>query len=194
MAIALLSTTAGRAQGISGTAAGATAAEAVAPAESHDPIEGVVDEAAALDAEATHDEEGELDLKKVIFEHLGDRYGWEVPFDHSRTIHLPVIVWGKSGLHIFSSKRVLPVHEGHELVYPEWKDGDTTFRIAQDGPYKGKVVEVIDGNEYKPWDVSITKNTLAIFISVILVLALVLSVRRFHKRNGMKAPARVWEP
>lgn len=179
--------------GIAAAAADASGAgdvthQAIAPAQSLDLLQGAADDAEALEAGETHGEEEELNLKEVIFDHLGDRYGWEVPFCHSRTIHLPIIVWGKSGLHIFSSKRVLPVHEGHELVYPEWKDGDAVFRIAQDGPNEGKVVEIIDGKEYKPWDVSITKNTLAIFISVILVLALVLSVRRFHKRNGMKAP------
>lgn len=26
-----------------------------------------------------HDDGGELDVKEIIFEHLGDGYGWEVP-------------------------------------------------------------------------------------------------------------------
>lgn len=142
-----------------------------------------------LHVSASENEEDDLDLKEVIFEHLGDRYGWEVPFCHDKTIHLPIIVWGKDGLHVFSSKRVLPYHsESGETVYPVWKDGDATFKIAEDGPNKGKVVEIVDGSLVKPWDISITKNVLAIFISVVLVLILVLSVRRFHRRNGMKAP------
>ncbi len=146
--------------------------------------EGVVEHVSA-DTEDAHGDKLDGDkLKKVIFDHLGDRYGWEVPFCHSKTIHLPIIVWGESGLHIFSSKRVLPVHVGHETVYPEWKEGEATFKIGEDG----KVVEIINGKEYKPLDFSITKNTMAIFLSVIVVLALVLSLRRFHKRNGMKAP------
>jgi F-type H+-transporting ATPase subunit a len=35
---------------------------------------------------------------------------------------------------------------------------------------------------------SITKNVLAIFISVIVVFFMIMSVARWHKRNGMKAP------
>ena len=32
--------------------------------------------------------------KDIIFEHLGDGYGWEVPFDHHHRIPLPVILIG----------------------------------------------------------------------------------------------------
>lgn len=144
--------------------------------------------ASSAPSEAKEHKEGELDLKEVIFEHLSDRYGWEVPFCHGRTIHLPIIVWGHDGLHVFSSKRVIPVHEGHETVYPVYTDGNAQFTIAQDGPKKGKVVEIVNGTEEPVKDFSITKNVLAIWISVIVVLVMALSVRRFHKRNGMKAP------
>ena len=42
---------------------------------------------------AAGSEEGEsLDVKGIIFEHLGDGYGWEVPFSHTDRIPLPVIV------------------------------------------------------------------------------------------------------
>ena len=32
------------------------------------------------------------DLKETIFEHLGDGYGWEVPFNHHKRMPLPIIV------------------------------------------------------------------------------------------------------
>lgn len=121
-----------------------------------------------------------IDPKEIIFEHLGDRYGWEVPFNHHKTIHLPVIVFGSDGLHIFSSSRVL---DGQ--IY---KDGDAFFKIAADGDNKGKVVELVGGAEVRPFDISITKNVLALFITLAIVLAMALSLRRFHKKNGMKAP------
>ena len=38
----------------------------------------------------------ELNPKETIFEHLGDAYGWEVPFNHSVRIPLPIIVWGRT--------------------------------------------------------------------------------------------------
>ena len=125
-------------------------------------------------------EEEKPNLKEVIFEHLGDGYGWEVPFNHHKRIPLPVIVWGKDGLHVFSSSRVT-----HGQTYA---DGNAIFRIATEGDYKGKIVEIVDGKEYKPWDVSITKNVCAIFIAMIIVLVCCLMLARWHRRNPFKAP------
>ena len=52
------------------------------------------------------EEEGKVDAKEIIFEHLGDRYGWEVPFCHDKSIPLPIILWGHDGLHCFMSSKV----------------------------------------------------------------------------------------
>ncbi len=141
----------------------------------------------AVDAAEAADkaEESKIDPKEIIFEHLGDGYGWEVPFNHHKRMPLPIIVWASDGLHVFSSSRVA---HGHE-----YKDGDITFRIAgHDSKYKGKIVEITpDGKEIKPWDISITKNVCALFITVIIVLLCVLSVARWHKRMGHKAPRKM---
>lgn len=128
-------------------------------------------------------EEGKIDAKEIIFEHLGDRYGWEVPFCHDKSIPLPIIVWGHDGLHCFMSSKV---EHGRTYV-----DGNATFKVAgADSEHKGKIVEIIDGKEYKPWDISITKNVLGLFIAVVLVIWSILDVARWHKRNGYKAPRR----
>ncbi len=140
----------------------------------------------ALRAEdsADHGDDGKFDVKETIFEHLGDGYGWEVPFNHHVRIPLPVIVWASDGLHVFSSSRL---EHGHTYV-----DGNAEFRIAgKDSEYKGKVVEIIDGKEIKPFDISITKNVMALFISVIVVLWLILKVARWHKTQGNKAPRKM---
>lgn len=145
---------------------------------------GAVGQAVATELQATEDaaEKEKPDLKETIFEHLGDAYGWEVPFNHHKRIPLPIIVWGEDGLHVFSSSRVT-----HGEVY---KDGDATFMIAKEGDYKGKLVEIVDGKEYKPWDVSITKNVCAIFIACIIVLWCCLSLAKWYKKNPFKAPRR----
>lgn len=129
-------------------------------------------------ANASTSEGGELQIKETIFHHLCDGYGWEVPFSHHHRIPLPIIVRDCSGQwHCFSSSRVT--------------DGGTYegFYIAHGGAYNGKVVSVdVNGNEYRPIDLSITKNVLALFISVFVVIACVLSVANWHRRNGHKAP------
>lgn len=124
-------------------------------------------------------------LKETIFEHLGDAYGWEVPFNHHKRIPLPIIVVASDGVHVFSSSRL-----EHGAVYT---DGDVTFKIATEGDYKGKVVEITpDGKEIKPWDISITKNVCAIFIACIIVLACCMMLARWHRKNPYKLRVRAW--
>lgn len=141
-------------------------------------------ESAAADS-AAHAEGTKVNPKEIIFEHLGDGYGWEVPFSHDKRIPLPVIVWGKTGLHVFSSSRV-----GHGQTYTA--DDGSTFRIAgHDSDFKGKIVEITDGNESRPLDLSITKNVCAVLISVILVLWLILGLAAFHRKGTTKTPRRL---
>lgn len=126
--------------------------------------------------------EGNIDPKEIIFHHLGDAYGWEVPFNHHVRIPLPIILIGNDGLHCFLSSKI-----EHGEIY---SDGETKFKIADEtSPNKGKVVQIMpDGSEYKPWDLSITKNVCAIFIAAILLLLSVFAMSGWYKRNGNKAP------
>lgn len=119
-----------------------------------------------------------IDPKEIIFEHLGDGYGWEVPFDHHHRIPLPVIVYDKElGFHCFSSARI---SGGREYV-----DGGVTFKIApEDSAHKGKVVAIVDSREIKPWDFSITKNVMALWIAVFLVAGLMLWLAGYLRRHG----------
>lgn len=131
----------------------------------------------------THDSEGhgKLNPKDIIFEHLGDGYGWEYPFNHHKRIPLPIIVFGSDGLHCFSS--------AHVADGKEYKDGNAVFKIAgKDSDHKGKIVEIVNGREERPFDISITKNVCALFIAVIFVAALLIWLARHHKANGFKAP------
>lgn len=139
--------------------------------------------ASAVPADSTAEAGGKskINPKEIIFEHLGDGYGWEVPFNHHKRMALPVIVYGSDGFHVFSSSRI-----DHGQTY---KDGDATFKIAgKDSDYKGKVVEIVNGKEVKPIDISITKNVCALFISILLVAGLMLWLARYHKHHPYKAP------
>lgn len=138
---------------------------------------------ANLANEAKEEGEKEIDAKEIIFEHLGDAYGWEVPFNHHVRIPLPIIVKAKDGgFHVFSSARVQ-----HGEVYT---DGDASFMIAPDGAeHEGKVVQLMPSGElYRPLDISITKNVAALFVSVILVVGLMLWLAGWYKRHGFKSP------
>ena len=126
--------------------------------------------------------EGEsLNPKEIIFHHLGDAYGWEVPFSHSQRIPLPVIVRDEAGAwHMFSSARVT---DGGEY------EG---FYIAKEGEFANKVVaKSASGSEYRPLDLSITKDVAALFIAAAVVMLIAFSVVRWYKKHGMLAPRKV---
>ena len=134
-------------------------------------------------AEAAHHSDGqmhEVNAQEIIFEHLGDSYGWEVPFSHSKRIPLPVIVRAQDGSwHAFMSCRLA---DGAQY------DG---FQIAQGGDYNNKVVQILpDGSQYRPVDLSITKNVAGILIAALVVLLVVFKIKNWYKKNGMKAPRR----
>ena len=135
-------------------------------------------------AEAAHHSDGqmhEVDPQEIIFEHLGDSYGWEVPFSHSKRIPLPIIVRAQDGSwHAFMSS---------SLADGATRDG---FQIAKGGDYNNKVVQLLpDGSQYRPVDLSITKNVAGIFIAALLVLLMVFKMKNWYKKNGMKAPRRM---
>ncbi len=194
---------------------------------------------AAAEENPAQKEEESLDVKEIMFEHLLDGYGWEVPFSHSHRMPLPVIVRAEDhSWHCFSSAGLTAAvsdtvgGEMHSEIEPVVKtierDGKTyRFLIAKVSTHKDKVVQifplsaadekdlaakladvkktgdvdsgaqVVDGyvyydgayyREYRPLDISITKNVAALFIAVLIVMLLVFGLVRYYKKNGMRAP------
>lgn len=123
--------------------------------------------------------EQELDLNEIVFGHIGDSYEWHITDigDVSLVIPLPVIVKSSTGWHAFLSSKL---EEGeHEGLY-----------IAREGEYKGKIVERnSEGEEVKPWDISITKNVVGLIINSALLVILVLSCARWYKRHDVDREA-----
>lgn len=139
-------------------------------------------------ADHAADGEKKISPKDIIFEHLGDGYGWEVPFSHDLRIPLPVIVRGYDGKwHCFSSARIQH-GETYDGFHLGGKDSKWHNKLVGERP------EVVDGKtemvEYRPIDLSITKNVLALFITVILVLWMIMQVAAWYKNAGYKAPRR----
>ena len=66
------------------------AAHALTPGTEHS---GAPEVDAALDGQAVEDEaeSGKINPKEIIFDHLMDRYGWEVPFNHHKSIPFPLL-------------------------------------------------------------------------------------------------------
>ena len=112
--------------------------------------------------------DGEFDVKEVIFEHLLDTYKWELPFTHAY-VSLPVIVKDcNDKWHVFDSRNLYEKGE-HEGFY-----------ISHEGDYSGKIVgKDADGNEYRPLDLSITKDVSEILLAAVLMLLIFFPMARW---------------
>lgn len=133
------------------------------------------------DAE-NNQEKKEFNAGEMIMEHVADAYSWHIAtFGHTHiNIPLPIILYSRhSGFHIFMSSKF---NHGH-LPYKG-------FQIAhgEQNPNKNKIIENINGQETRPYDLSITKNTLSLFISVIFLTWLLLYVAKTYKNREGKAP------
>jgi len=126
--------------------------------------------------ETSHEQSDKLDVNALILEHVGDAYEWHITaFGHTPvSIPLPVIVKGQaSGWHVFSSSKF---HHGH--------DSYLGFSIAEEGEYKGKIVETLsNGTQIRPWDFSLTKNAVALLMSVVILIVVILSCASWYKKR-----------
>lgn len=134
----------------------------------------------ATAASATSDDSGTVDVKEVILGHLSDGYEWHIATwnGHHISIPLPVIVKGQeSGWHIFSSSRL--------------SHGESYNGFYIDTEKNGKIYEQLpNGESVRPYDFSITKDVVQIWISAILMLVIFLGSARWYrnKQPGDDAP------
>ena len=124
---------------------------------------------------AGQDEEEPLDVKTMLFEHIGDSYQWHITRigDKDISVPLPVIVKSSTGWHCFLSSRL---EEGpYEGLY-----------LAEGGKYDGKIVEKdASGNEVRPFDISVTKNVLGLMINSLILVILVLGCSRWYRKHDV---------
>ncbi len=145
----------------------------------------------------TEVEKEEYNAGKKIIEHITDSHDWHIldykdseGHKHHVSIPLPVILYHDGKFHTFMSDKLW-----HGHVYKG-------FKLATEGPDKGKVVKVIEENlinpeiitkdegevDHLPLDLSITKNVLAIIISSILLIIIFVSIANRYKRREKQAP------
>ena len=131
-----------------------------------------------------HESAGEkstVDVQEIVFGHIRDAYEWHLFTygDAHVSIPLPVIVYSaNTGWHVFSSS-----HLSHGEEY----EG---FYIASEGNYAGKVVEKdAQGNEVRPFDISITKTALSLMINSLLLVIIMVGVARWYKNRKPSSEA-----
>ena len=120
--------------------------------------------------------ETDFNMQEFIFGHIGDSYEWHITTigDRHISVPLPVILISRhSGAHCFLSSSL---QHGHSYK---------GFRIAEEGDYAGKIVEDADGTEYRPLDISITKNVLSLMINAAILLFIILMSARWYRRHDV---------
>lgn len=134
-------------------------------------------------AEVQEQKKNTVDVKSIVFGHIGDSYEWHITTwgQTAVIIPLPIIVYSQSsGWHVFLSSRLKEnggTYEG--------------FSIAPEGSkYEGKIVEYNAADEQvRPWDISITKVTLALLINSALLLVIILGVAQWYRKRPQEASA-----
>ncbi|MDE5419843.1 F0F1 ATP synthase subunit A [Labilibaculum sp. DW002] len=127
----------------------------------------------------TH-EKKKFEPGSFIMDHIADAYDWHVFSygDFHFKAHLPVIVYSQhSGFHIFMSSKF---HHGHSSY--------NGFELAKEGEYRGKVVEMVNGQQVRPFDISMTKNVVAMLISMFILVWVFVSVAKAYTKRKGQAP------
>ena len=118
---------------------------------------------------------------KFIMDHIADAHDWHITTINGKHISMPlpiILISEEQGFQVFLSSKF---HHGH--------DSYNNFRLELEGENKGKIVETLaDGSEVLPLDFSITKNVLAIFVSLALLLWIFLSIAKSYRLREGKAP------
>ena len=119
------------------------------------------------DETAERPQEEDVNAGEIVMEHISDSYEWHI-IKIGKTdvvVPLPVIVYSsRSGWHVFASSKLYPRGTEYEGL-----------RIATEGEYAGKIVEQTStGEEKRPFDLSVTKTVLALWINSLILIFLVL--------------------
>lgn len=140
---------------------------------------------------------GEESISEIILHHIADSHEWHFwgHGEHKVSIALPVILWTNNGLVSFLYSKhdedeygtTVFTENGHGLVNYHGK----FFYAAQSPNQQGEYIEFDKSNAVindKPLDISITKNVVSLFISVIVLLVVFIGVAGAYKKREGKAP------
>jgi F-type H+-transporting ATPase subunit a len=129
----------------------------------------------------SHAEKKKFNPGDFIFDHIKDNYYWHLFTYKGKHISIPlpvIVISDTKGLVSFWS---LKLEHGHTY---------RGFKIAHEGDYKDKVIEVDEHGEFlaRPFDISLTKNVAAILFSGALMIFLFISIARTYTRRVNEPP------
>ncbi len=130
----------------------------------------------------SHETKEELNVGEFILEHVSDSYEWHITKigNTEIAIPLPLIIFSKeNGLTVFMSNKL----HNNTHSYKNF------FINEEDGIYRGKLMETLsDGSIVRPFDISISKDVLALLMISIFLIWIFVSTAKRYKKYPDKAP------
>lgn len=132
---------------------------------------------------ASGGEEKKFNAGDLIIEHIIDSHEWHIITVGEKhiSIPLPIIILDGGKIKTFMSSRF---EHGHATY--------NGYAIPTEGPHKGKIVKVDENGladeNAKIYDFSITKNTLALFISIFIISILFIQIAKRYQKNPVSSP------
>lgn len=131
---------------------------------------------------AAEEQVNTVDVKEIVFSHIGDSYEWHITNigEKELIVPLPIIVRSKvTGWHCFLSSRL---HHNNGIY-----EG---FYIAPAGTeYEGKIVYDNNGIIERPVDLSITKVAFALMFNSLLLIIIILCIARWYRKHDVTKAA-----
>ena len=125
-----------------------------------------------------------FDPGKMITDHIVDAYDWHLWGEGhgSVSIPLPVILYSADrGFEVFSSSHF---HHGED-VYNGYAIRDRRIVAVNESEGLAEHATIDEARTEGLWDISITKNVVSLFVSLILIFWLFISVAKaYHARPG----------
>jgi len=146
----------------------------------------------STDNHSEHADKKGFDAGSMIFNHVLDAHSWHVMDigEHAISLPLPIIIYDTdgSGLHFFMSSKF---EHGH-AAYDGYKLHKSKIVRESYAEHEAVVEENEHANaeiaEATIYDLSITKNVVALFVSSFLLLLIFVSVAKTYKRRKGEAP------
>lgn len=148
-----------------------------------------------------HGEEHEFNVGEMIMEHIKDAHEYHLWGGHhdATSIYLPIILFD-NGMKTFSSslfyhgepKQTIDSKTGEEVSFMAGVGAAEGYAMYHEKIYRleNGTLNIEDGTALnsKPKDFSVTRNVIALFLSMIVILLLTLSTARHYKKHGAVAP------
>ena len=148
----------------------------------------------------TEDKTEKYNPVPAIMHHISDAHEWhfwdtedEEGHKHAASIPLPIILYTDNGLVSFMSSEFKHDDEGKVVVE---KNGEKFVKMhgsiyyASEEAHHGSYIEHSEEEgshavlNAKPWDFSITKNVVGIFLAMIIIFLIFTRVASSYKKNG----------